>query len=79
MNTSPCGLRMGRLGPLCCVVLALLLATPSTVFATTIYVTTLLGANEVPPTGFPGPPAALLLLGWTTLIAVARRRANLIR
>jgi len=67
MNVSPFGLRMSWLGLLCCVVLTLLVATPSTVPAASIYVTTLLGANEVPPTGSPAIGSATVTLNGNTL------------
>lgn len=67
MRTSNFPLRMSWLGPIACAVLALLLAAPSSAPATTIYVTTLTGANEVPPTGSPAIGTSVVTLNGNIL------------
>ena len=67
MKASPFGLRMRWLGLLCCVVLTLLLATPSTAPAATIYDTPLTGANEVPPNASTATGFATVTLNGNTL------------
>lgn len=67
MRISPFPSRLSWLGPIGCVVLTLLLATPSTVPATTIYVTTLNGASEVPPSGSPATGSSTVTLNGDTL------------
>ena len=67
MTTSHLPLRMSWFGLISCMVLALLLAAPSTARATTIYVATLAGANEVPPTGSPATGFATVTLNGDTL------------
>ena len=67
MRTSHLPLRMNWLVPICCVVLALLLAMPSTVSAATIFATTLTGANEVPPTGSPATGSSIVTLNGNIL------------
>ena len=67
MKASPFGLRMRWLGLLCCVVLMLLLATPSTAPAATIYDTPLTGANEVPPNASTATGFATVTLNGNTL------------
>jgi hypothetical protein len=58
---------MSWFGLISCVVLALLLVAPSTAPATTIYVATLTGANEVGPTGSPATGFSTVTLNGNTL------------
>jgi hypothetical protein len=58
---------MSWLGPICCVVLALFLAGPSAALASTVYVTTLTGANEVPPNVSTATGTATVTLNGNTL------------
>jgi hypothetical protein len=67
MRTSHLPMRMSWLGLISCVVLALLLVAPSTAPATTIYVATLTGANEVGPTGSPATGFSTVTLNGNTL------------
>jgi hypothetical protein len=67
MRTSHFPMRMSWLGLISCVVLALLLAAPSPARATTIYVATLTGANEVGPTGSPATGFSTVTLNGNTL------------
>ena len=67
MRTSHLPMRMSWLGLISCVILALLLVAPSTAPATTIYVATLTGANEVGPTGSPATGFSTVTLNGNTL------------